>query len=308
MHRIEGKLVASLLTVVAIIAAVGAAGAGVGEDAGYVAVKGWPQMPEGYKFGQVSAVAPDGHGEVFVFHRGEHPIIVFGRDGKFRRSFGDGLISSSHGLRFDAEGNVWTTDVGNHTVRKFSHDGKLLMTLGKEGEAAEVPDRFSKPADIAFGPHGEVYVADGYGNSRVVKFDRTGKFLKAWGKKGTADGEFNLVHAIAVDAHGAVYVGDRENNRIQVFDAEGKFRGKWTEFGAPFGLYLDRNHGQFLVADGRAHKCLVLDGHGKVISSWGAQGKDAGQFDLPHSISMDTDGAVYVTEITGQRVQKFARK
>jgi DNA-binding beta-propeller fold protein YncE len=275
---------------------------------GYNVVADWPQLPSGYKFGQVSAVAPDGHGEVFVFHRGEHPIMVFNRGGKFLRSFGDDLIGSSHGLRFDADGNVWTTDVGNHTVRKFSREGKLLLTLGKEGEAAEAPDRFNKPADIAFGPHGDVYVADGYGNSRVAKFSKDGKFIKAWGKKGTGDGEFNLVHAIVIDAHGTVYVGDRENNRVQIFDGDGNFKSKWTEFGAPFGLFLDRHHHRFLIADGRAHKCLVLDPHGKVLETWGSQGKPPGQFDLPHSISMDTDGSVYVTEITGQRVQKFVRR
>lgn len=306
MRRAGTAFVAMMLTALAIVAVVVAAGAT--DDAGYRVVPHWPQLPDGYRFGQVSAVAPDGDGEVFVFHRGEHPIIVFGRDGKFRRSFGNDLIASAHGLRFDADGNAWTTDVGNHTVRKFSHNGKLLLTLGKEGEAAASPDRFNKPADIAFGPHGEVYVADGYGNSRVVKFDKSGKFLKAWGKKGTGDGEFNVVHSAVVDALGTVYVGDRENDRIQIFDADGKFLGKWNEFGAPFGLFLDRHRHQFLVADGRAHKCLVLDSHGKALSSWGTQGKDAGQFDLPHSISMDTDGAVYVTEITGQRVQKFVRK
>jgi DNA-binding beta-propeller fold protein YncE len=265
-------------------------------------------LPAGYKLGQVSAVAPDGHGEVFVFHRGEHPILVFDRDGKYLRSFGDGLVAKAHGLRFDADGNVWTTDVGNHTVRKFSHAGKLLLTLGKEGEAGDAPDRFNQPADVAFGPRGELFVADGYGNSRVAKFSSDGKFIKAWGKKGAADGEFNVVHAVVVDGHGTVFIGDRENNRVQVFDQDGKFLRTWTEFGAPFGLFLDRDHQRFLVADGRAHKCLVLDGHGNVLESWGSHGKAAGQFDLPHSISMDTDGAVYVTEITGQRVQKFVRK
>ncbi len=298
----------AVIVVAFIVSVVTAARSSAPDDAGYTVVPGWPKLPDGYKFGQVSAVAPDGHGEVFVFHRGEHPVMVFDRDGKYLRSFADGLIGSAHGLRFDADGNVWTTDVGNHTIRKFSHDGKLLMTLGKEGEAGDAPNRFNKPADIAFGPHGDVFVADGYGNSRVAKFDKSGKFLKSWGKKGTGDGEFNTVHAIVIDSRGTVYVGDRENNRIQVFDGDGKFHGKWAEFGAPFGLFLDRHHHQFLVADGRAHRCLVLDAHGKTLSSWGKQGKAAGEFDLPHSITMDSDGAVYVTEITGQRVQKFVRE
>ena len=295
-------LLASLLSVAV------AAGVGAGDNPGYTVVPDWPQLPEGYKFGQVSAVAPDGHGNIYVFHRGEHPIIVFNRHGKLLRSFGDGVIKTAHGLRIDRQGNLWTTDVGNHTVRKFSSEGKLLMTLGREGEPGETPEQFDKPADVAFGPHDELYVADGYGNSRVVKFSKDGKFIKAWGKKGKEEGEFNLVHAVVVDAHGTVYVGDRENNRVQIFDADGKFQGKWTEFGAPFGLFLDRDHHRFLVADGRAHKCLVLDPHGKVLESWGMEGATPGQFNLPHSISLDSDGAVYVTEIQGQRVQKFVRK
>ena len=277
-------------------------------DGKYQAVPHWPQLPSGYELGQVSAVAPDGLGEVFVFHRGEHPIMVFDVDGKFVRSFGEGLIAKAHGLRFDARGNVWITDVGNHTVRKFSHDGRLLQTLGQEGKAGDTPEQFDQPADIAFGLLGEIYVADGYGNSRVVKFTPEGKFVKAWGKKGSGDGEFNTVHAIVVDPHGRVFVGDRENNRIQVFDADGKLLAKWTEFGAPFGLFLDTHGGRFLIADGRAHKCLALDPHGKVLESWGSQGQGAGEFDLPHSISMDHYGSVYVTEITGKRVQKFVRK
>jgi DNA-binding beta-propeller fold protein YncE len=305
MRHLQLRVVCAASSLVLVLAAAGFA---VSADDAYTVVAGWPRLPDGQKLGQVSAVAPDGHGEVFVFHRGEHPILVFNREGRFLRSFGDDVIAKAHGLRFDAEGNVWTTDVGNHTVRKFSHTGKLLLTLGKEGEAGEAPDRFNQPADVAFGPHGDVFVADGYGNSRVAKFSKEGKFLKAWGNKGTADGEFNLVHAIAIDERGTVFVGDRENNRIQVFDSDGKFQGKWTECGAPFGLFLDRHQHRFLVADGRAHKCLVLDGHGKVLESWGVQGKAAGQFDLPHSVSMDSDGSVYVTEITGQRVQKFVRK
>jgi DNA-binding beta-propeller fold protein YncE len=305
MKRRPVQAVCVLASLTCVVAAVAV---GSARSADYKPVPHWPQLPDGYKFGQVPAVAPDGHGEVYVFHRGEHPIIVFNRDGKFLRSFGDGLVGSAHGLRLDGDGNIWTTDVGNHTVRKFNRDGKLLLTLGKEGEPGESPDRFDKPADIAFGPHGEIYVADGYGNSRVVKFTKEGKFIKAWGKKGTADGEFNLVHAVVVDGHGTVYVGDRENDRVQVFDPDGKFLGKWTEFGAPFGLFLNRHAHRFLVADGRAHKCLVLDPHGKVLETWGMEGAEPGRFNLPHSISMDSDGAIYVTEIMGQRVQKFVRK
>jgi sugar lactone lactonase YvrE len=270
--------------------------------------KDWPQIPSGYKLGQVSAVAADGQGAVFVFHRGEHPIMVFDRSGKFLRSFGEGLVTKAHGLRFDTNGNVWITDVGNHTVRKFSADGKLLLTLGVEGKAGDTIGQFDQPADVAFGPKGELFVADGYGNSRVVKYLADGTYSTSWGKKGTGNGEFNVVHAVVVDSRGTVYVGDRDNDRVQLFDSGGRFQGVWNEFGSPFGLFLDRSNHRFLIADGRAHRCLVLDAHGKVLNSFGKQGSAPGQFNLPHSISMDTDGAIYVTEITGQRVQKFLPK
>jgi DNA-binding beta-propeller fold protein YncE len=302
-HRRVGSIVLLLLCLGA------AAARARGDEAGYTVVPGWPHtLPDGYRFGPVSAVAPDGRGAIFVFHRGEHPILVFNRAGEFLRSFGDGRITKAHGLRFDSDGNLWTTDVGSHTVRKFSPHGDLLLTLGREGNAGDAPDQFDQPADVGFGPRGDVYVADGYGNSRVVKYSKDGKFIKTGGSTGSGDGQFHLVHAVVVGADGRVYVGDRENNRIQVFDPDGGFLAKWTECGAPFGLYLDARRGRFLVADGRAHRCLVIRPGGDVAGGWGSRGREPGEFDLPHSIAMDSDGAVYVSEITGQRVQKFIER
>jgi len=274
------------------------------DKAQYKPVAGWPRLPASIKFGQVTAVAIDSADRVFVFHRGKNPIVVFDPEGKFLRSFGDNLVKNAHGLRIDANDNVWITDLAHHQVMKLDSNGKVLLTLGKKGEPGETRDQFNKPTDVAFAPGGDFYVSDGYGNSRVVKFSKDGKYQMEWGKKGKGQGEFHLPHAICVDAKGRVFVGDRENNRIQVFDGEGKFLFQWQDPGAPFGLFLTKE-GRMLLADGRAHLSKVLDPKGKTLVRWGNKGPAAGQFDLPHAICMDSKGAVYVTEITGQRVQKF---
>jgi DNA-binding beta-propeller fold protein YncE len=273
----------------------------------YKAVADWPQLPKEIKFGQVTAVATDSADRVYVFHRGKNPVLVFEPSGKFLRSWGDGLVKNAHGLRIDRDDNVWITDLGHHLVMKFNAEGKHLLTLGTKGEAGVGKDRFNKPADVAFGRQGEIYVADGYGNSRVVKFSREGAYLKEWGKKGAGQGEFNLPHAICVDAKGSVYVGDRENNRVQIFDADGKFLTQWKATGAPFGLFLAGEERMFL-ADGRAHVAKTLDLKGQSLGHWGEKGTALGQFTLPHGLCLDSKGAVYVTEVTGQRVQKFVAK
>jgi DNA-binding beta-propeller fold protein YncE len=156
---------------------------------------------------------------------------------------------------------------------------------------------------VAVAPSGEFYVSDGYGNSRVVKFAKDGTFLKQWGKKGTAPGEFNLPHAIVLDGQGRVYVGDRENNRIQIFDADGRFLAQWTECGAPFGLFLAGD--RMFVADGLANWVKVLDRTGKPLGRFGEPGRGPGQLQLPHMLCVDAHGAVYVAEVNGRRVQKF---
>jgi len=273
----------------------------------YRPVQGWPKLPDGVKLGPVSAVATDSADRVFVFHRGQHPVLVFDRDGKFLRSWGDDQIKAAHGLRIDHDNNVWITDTGYHQVFKFDAEGKLLLTLGTKGQPGVGPDSFNRPTDVAVAPTGEFYVADGYGNSRVLKFSKEGKLLKQWGQKGNGPGEFDLPHAICLDAQGKVYVADRENNRIQVFDADGKFLAVWKESGAPYGLFLTRE-GQMFVADGLANWVKVLDREGKTLGRWGGPGKGPGQFALPHMLCVDSQGAVYVAEVDGQRVQKFTAK
>jgi outer membrane protein assembly factor BamB len=273
----------------------------------YRPVAGWPKLPDDVTMGPASAVAVDSSDRVYVFHRGKRPILVFDRDGKFLRSWGDEHLKTPHGLRIDHDNNVWVTDIGNHQVLKFSAEGKLLLALGQKGKPGDGPDQFDRPTDVAVAPGGEFYVSDGYGNSRVLKFSKDGKLLRQWGKKGTGEGEFNLPHAIVLDGKGRVYVGDRENNRVQVFDADGKFLAQWNESGAPYGLFLT-GEGRLFVADGRAGWVKVLDAEGKALGRFGEKGTGPGQFDMPHMLCVDSHGAVYVAEVNGKRVQKFVAR
>ena len=269
----------------------------------YHVVADFPQLPRGVRLAGVSGVALDSKGNVFVFHRGAEPILVFEPSGKFVRSFGKGLFKSAHGLRIDRDDNLWTTDNADHLVIKFDHEGKVLMTLGERGVAGEDERHFNKPADVAIANNGDFFVADGYGNSRVVKFDKAGKFLLTWGTKGKGEGQFNLPHAVRIDSKGLVYVGDRENDRVQVFDQQGNFIRQFGGF-APFGLFITPDDRLF-AADGRAHQVHRLTLDGKILETWGKRGPEPGNFFLPHGIAVGADGAVYVTEIDGKRVQKF---
>jgi DNA-binding beta-propeller fold protein YncE len=275
--------------------------------ADYRVVADWPRLPANVKLGAVSAVAADSAGNIYVFHRGQHPLLVFTRDGDFVRSWGDDLIRTAHGLRIDRDDHLWITDIGHHQVRKFARSGELLLTLGKQDSPGDGRDQFNKPTDIAFAANGDFYVSDGYGNSRVVQFSKEGKYLREWGQKGTGPGEFNLPHSICVDRQGRVIVGDRENDRIQVFTPEGKFLTQWKEGGAPFGLFLTPKE-QLFVADGRANWVKVIDLLGKPLGRFGSKGTGPGQFELPHMLCVDNQGAVYVAEVNGKRVQKFVGK
>jgi DNA-binding beta-propeller fold protein YncE len=273
----------------------------------YEPVADWPQLPKDLELGPVAGIATDTLDRVYIFHRGKRPILVFDKEGKLLRSWGDDLIKMAHGLRVDRDNNVWITDIGHHQVIKFDSQGKVLLTLGKKDQPGEGPDQFNKPTDVAVGPAGEIYVSDGYGNSRVVKFSKEGKYLKAWGKKGTGAGEFDLPHAIVLDARGRVYVGDRENNRVQIFDQDGKYLDQWKETGAPYGLFLTAA-GRMFIADGRAQAVTVLNEQGKRIGRWGQKGRGAGQLEAAHWVWVDSRGAVYVADTGNKRGLKFVTR
>lgn len=262
-----------------------------------------PALPAGLQLGAVAGVAIDSKGNMIVSHRGPRPILVYDSAGKLLHMFGDEELTGVHGTRVDPQDNIWVTDYKNHTVLKYSTSGTLLLALGKRDVAGADDKTFDRPTDVAFAPDGHFFVSDGYGNNRVVKFTKEGRFVKAWGTKGSGDGELRLPHCIQIDAEGLLHVADRENDRVQVFDQEGKFIRQYGGF-APFGLYIAPDQTLF-VADGRANKCLHMTLAGKVLSQWGTKGLEPGQFLLPHCMAVDRNGAVYVGDVEGRRLQRF---
>ena len=186
----------------------------------------WAKLPEGWSFHEIADIAVDSRDRVYVFTRGEHPLIVLDREGNFLYSWGEGMFVRPHGLTVAPDGSLFCADDLDHTVRKYSPEGKLIFKLGTSAKPAPFfgGEPFNQPTKVALEPGtGNFYVTDGYGNARVHKFSADGKLLFSWGRSGTDPGEFNLVHSVAVDREGKVYVADRESHRIQVFDAEGKY-------------------------------------------------------------------------------------
>jgi DNA-binding beta-propeller fold protein YncE len=270
----------------------------------YQVVPGFFKLPDHFNFGEVSGVALDQRGHIFIFNRGPQPLVEFTASGKYVRTIGDGLFEGSHGLRIDPHGNLWTTDVTTNVVLRLNREGHVTMVLGRKGRTGETDALFNQPTDVAFGPNGEILVADGYGNSRIVKFDGQGQFIKAWGKKGNGPGEFNLPHTIVVDPRGRVIVGDRDNMRIQLFDLDGNYLAQWTQAGSPWGLELTKD-GFLFMADGYANRVVKLDLDGNVLGTFGAAGKTEGLFAFAHSIAVGKQGEIFVAEILNWRVQKF---
>lgn len=303
--------------------------------ADYEVVHGWPKVPEGFVLGQVTGVDVDGHGHVFIFRRAEHlwlgdsaqkglikspTVLVFdAQSGALVSQWGENFFVCPHGLTLDSEDNVWLTDVDLHQVFKFTHEGRLLMRLGEKAKPGNDARHFNKPTDVVVAADGSFYVSDGYGNSRVMKFSKEGMFLSQWGKRGDGPGEFHTPHNLALDKDGKIYVADRGNARVQIFDGDGKHLATWKdkELGRPWAVCAAPD-GFFYVVDGgdqpghplatvadRA-RVLQLDATGRIKTSFGSFGNYDGQFFWPHDIVVGRDGAVYVVDVgIGMRVQKF---
>ena len=224
----------------------------------YRAIEHWGVLPDGRTWGSTSSVDLDRDGNIWVADRcganncagkSEAPVMQFDPSGKLLRSFGAQLFVFPHSLVVDRDGNIWIVDGQGrdgkgHQVFKFSPQGKVLLALGRAGVAGDTDDTFNQPSAVAVAANGDIFVADGHGgnsNARIVKFDRKGKFLKTWGHKGAAPGEFDTPHALAFDSRGRLFVGDRANNRIQIFTPDGEFLEEWKQFGRPSGIYIDRN-------------------------------------------------------------------
>ncbi len=295
---------------------------------------GWAKLPDGRKWGQTSAIGIDRDGNVWVFERcganscaasNVAPIVMLDPSGKFLRAFGTGMFAFPHGMHVDRDGNVWVADADGkegkgHQVVKFSADGKVLLTLGKAGVAGNGPDTFNRPSAVTTAPNGEILVADGHGgdsNARIVKFSKDGKFIKTWGKKGTAPSEFDTPHAIATDSRGRVFVGDRSNSRVQIFDQEGNFLEEWKQFGRPSGIFIDRNDTLY-VADSQStakvnpsFKRGIRIGNtkdGTVKALIPGLGADHETQSVGEGVAADATGNIYWAETAGMTVRKFVKK
>ena len=280
--------------------------------------------PSPWYFGEVVAVATTKSGNILVLHRGAHPIMEFDADGTFLRSWGDGLngmISEgkvtrvepehrapgasgytavygppgcyscgAHSVRVDPDGYIWVADAGAHAVYKMNAQGRVILQLGTKGESGTDSAHFNLPTDVAFAPNGDIYVSDGYAGARVVKFSADGEYLLEWGKRGTGPGEFGLPHNLVVDAKGRVYVTDRDNQRIQVFDSEGKFLDQWKDVGGVSTLFITKN--QHIWTGG-----VLRNLQGEVVAR--LPGNPGG-----HGTTVSQSGEVFIAQLSGV-VQKF---
>lgn len=300
----------------------------------YSLVPNWAQLPEGITIGQVSGVGVASNGDVFVFHRAERIwageeltldlipsptiFILDNETGNLMKWWGADIFVMPHGLTIDKDDNIWLTDVGLHQVFKFDRDGNLLMTLGQRGVSGNDETHFNMPTDVAVASDGSFYVSDGYGNSRVVKFSENGTYITSWGTYGTDIGQFDTPHSIAIDSQNQIYVADRGNARIQIFDENGKYLSQIRKesIGRPWAIRFD-NQGNLFAVDGgdqnqffpdRA-RILKLDLSGNILASFGSYGNNAGQFIWPHTIAIGINGELYIGEVaTGMRIQKFIKK
>jgi|KBSMisStaDraftv2_1062788.scaffolds.fasta_scaffold10108_4 DNA-binding beta-propeller fold protein YncE len=282
----------------------------------YVVVPDPLPIPAGTTMGAPASVAFDAKGHLWVLTRGPQPLFEFDANGAFVRAFGEGLFTRTHGLRFDADGNIWVSDVGAHIVVKMNPAGQTLLTLGVKGEPgvwdeAAGSRRLNQPNDVAFGRGGEVFVVQGHtpgadGDPRVLKFDRTGRFIKSWGGKGKTPGKFEVAHGIAIDAKGLLWVTDRENQRIQIFDADGGFVREIKYAGLPCALDIGSQY--IYMVNGFAGQVLRLDLNGTVLAATGKPGKGAGEFGEAHFITVSPKGDLFVADSVNGTLQRFVRK
>jgi hypothetical protein len=276
---------------------------------------GWGRLPDGWDYGDIGGIGIDRQDRVYVFNRGGHPMIVLDRDGNFLRSWGDEIFKRPHAVHMGPDETIYCTDDLDHTVRKCRLDGEVLLTLGTSGRpAAEFSGRpFNRCTHTALSPKGEIYVSDGYGNACVHKYTADGKWLLSWGEYGTDPGQFNVVHNICCDADGWVYVADRENHRVQVFDGNGRYETQWNNLHRPCGLFMHGatqptffigELGPFLDINRRyaniGPRVTIVDHQGRLIARLGAPhaGVEDGTFIAPHTLAVDSRGDLYVGEVS----------
>jgi DNA-binding beta-propeller fold protein YncE len=301
---------------------------------------GWAKIPQEVSFIDIGGLAIDSQDRVYVLSRSTHPVMVFDPEGNLLRTWGEGFFNRPHGICIGADGTVYCTDDGNHTVSKFTSGGKLLMTLGNKDHPSDtgyVAEQgvlsikrsgppFNRPTGVALSSSGEIYVSDGYGNARIHKFTPDGTLLFSWGEPGTAPSQFRWPHSVRVDKHERVWVCDRENSRIQIFNANGEFLSQWADVGGkPCDVSFDSEGTVYVVVKSgqQPHGVSIFTSDGKLLARWGSQqppdeipDKETTLFVTPHAIVVDSRGDIYVGEIRhkmakvdqGNRaVQKFMR-
>ena len=300
----------------------------------YRLVENWAKLPQGLAWGQVISVDVLPKGNMVVFQRAEPPLLIFDSSGTLVKSFGDGMFVQAHGLTVDREGFIWASDAGardgkGQQVFKFTQEGKVVMTLGTAGVAGESATTFNGPTDIAIAPNGDIFVSDGHVNNRVVKLSKDGKFIKAWGKKGSGPGEFNVPHTLAFDSGGRLFVGDRSNSRIQIFDQDGKFLEEWKQFSRPSGIFIKGD--TILVADSDSNTAtnpgwkrgirigsvktgkvtaLIPDTGADPDSNerWYPGGPVISVTSGPEGVAIDATGNVYGAEVGPRSLKKYVKK
>lgn len=310
-------------------------------DYKYELVDGWGKYPDGWECSDVTGICTDAQDRVYVLNRGAHPVMVFDRNGMFITSWGEDFFSRPHGCCVGPDDAIYCTDDINHTVSKFTIEGKLLMVLGKKGVPSDsgyvnVVDTngdwllfkslatiqqggppFNKPTGVSLSSSGDLFVSDGYGNARVHKFNSKGELLLSWGEPGSGPGQFILPHSVRLDKSDRVWVADRENKRIQIFDVQGNFLTQWADdLGRPQDICIDKDNIVYITEGEHGVSIFTMDK--QLLSRWGSRGETGASalFVAPHDIAVDSHGDIYIGEVpflskknnkASCTIQKFAR-
>jgi hypothetical protein len=285
-------------------------------DYRYRVAEDWAKLPDGWEFRDVAGVAVDSKDQVYVFNRSEHPMMVFDREGNFLRAWGEGIFNRAHGLHVGPDDALYCTDDGDHTVRKCTTEGKVLLEIGIPGKPAPYVsgEPFHRCTHTALSPDNHIFVSDGYGNARVHKYTPDGKLVMSWGEPGSDPGQFNIVHNIVADDDGWIYVADRENHRVQVFDINGKYETQWNNLHRPCGLFMPRGDcphcfigelGPGMPVNRHmpnlGPRLSIVSNEGKLIARLGGEEglvNEPGKFMAPHGLAVDGRGNIYVGEVS----------
>jgi hypothetical protein len=275
----------------------------------------WAKLPPGWSLREIGGIGVDAADRVYVFSRSEHPVTVFDNDGNFLGSWGEGVFKRPHGVHMGPDESIYLTDDGDHTVRKCTLDGKILVEIGIPGKPSPYMSGapFHRCTHTALSPGGDIYVSDGYGNACVHKFSPDGKLLMSWGEPGTDPGQFNIVHNICCDADGWVYVADRENHRVQVFGGDGRYEAQWNNLHRPCGLFMPHSRSPICYIGElgpvmRVNRNMpnigprlsIVDHQGHVLARLGAMHAGLGptQFLGPHGLAVNSRGDIYIGEVS----------